>query len=249
MMLESQLIMKDYSLEDKVESIQEGDENLRNEIIEAYQPFIAKSVSAVCKRYIKDNDDEYSIGMIAFNDAIELYSRKKGASFLSFAQVIIKRKIIDYIRKENRRIVPLSLDQEQEEELGESTLEIAQAKKVYQLTEDSWYRKQEILELQKELKRYKISFKELVKISPKHKDARESAFQVAKQLTSDPALRTHVLNKKRIPIKKLLSKVSVSKKTLERNRKYILAIFIILTGDFMYLKDYLGEVSEWKKEL
>lgn len=248
-MLESQLVWKDYSLEDKVESIQDGDENLRNEIIRAYQPFIAKSVSAVCKRYIKSNDDEYSIGMIAFNDAIELYSKKKGASFLSFAQVIIKRKIIDYIRKENRRIIPLSLDQEQEEELGESALEVSQAKKIHQLKEDSWYRKQEILELQKELSRYKISFKELTKVSPKHKDARESAFLVAKQLIDDPELKAHVLNKKRIPIKKLLTKVSVSKKTLERNRKYILTIFIILTGDFMYLKEYLGEVSEWKKEL
>lgn len=247
-MLESQLIVKDYSLEDKVESIQDGDEHLRNEIIKAYQPFIAKSVSAVCKRYIKDNDDEYSIGMIAFNDAIELYSRKKGASFLSFAQVIIKRKIIDHIRKENRKKIPLSLDQERGEEIGENGLEIAQAKKVYQLKEDSWYRQQEILELQKELKRYKITFKELTKISPKHKDARESAFQVAKQLIDDPALKEHVLNKKRIPIKKLLTRVSVSKKTLERNRKYILAIFIILTGDFIYLKEYLGEVSEWKKE-
>lgn len=243
-MLESQLIDRDYTLEDQIETIQNGDQNLRNELIGAYQPFIAKCVSSVCKRYIRESDDEYSIGMIAFNDAIELYAREKGASFLSFAQVIIKRKIIDYLRKENRQNVSFSMDQQDEEELNENVLEIAEAKKIHKLQEDSWYRKQEILELSQQLSQYKISFKELTKLSPKHKDARQSAVKVAKQLTSDPDLQAYVLEKKRIPIKKLLSQVTVSKKTLERNRKYILAIFIILIGDYVYLKEYLEEVSE-----
>src|SRR5699024_7263528 len=124
--------------------------------------------------------------------------------------------------KENRQNVSFSMDQQDEEELNENVLEIAEAKKIHKLQEDSWYRKQEILELSQQLSQYKISFKELTKLSPKHKDARQSAVKVAKQLTSDPDLQAYVLEKKRIPIKKLLSQVTVSKKTLERNRKYIL---------------------------
>ncbi|WP_058308326.1 RNA polymerase sigma-I factor [Gracilibacillus massiliensis] len=242
-MLESQLIDRDYRLEDQIEYIQRGDEQLRNEIIKAYQPYIARCVSDVCKRYIKKNNDEFSVGMIAFNEAIQLYSKDKGASFLAFAQVIIKRKVIDYIRKEQRQYMYPSLDVSEEEEIEDSPLEISEAKKIFQLEQESWYRKQEILELSKQLKEYKISFNELTKISPKHRDARESAVFAAKQLVEDPSLYEYVCTKKRVPIKRLLNLVSVSKKTLERNRKYILTVFIILTGDYIYLREYLEGVD------
>ncbi|UOQ86681.1 RNA polymerase sigma-I factor [Gracilibacillus salinarum] len=242
-MLESQLIDREYRLEDDIERIQRGDERLRNEIIKAYQPFIAKCVSEVCKRYIKRQNDEFSVGMIAFNDAIGMYSREKGASFLAFAQVIIKRKVIDYIRKEQRQYMYPSLDANDDEELEETPIQISEAKKIFQLEQESWYRKQEIMELSKQLQDYKISFAELTVISPKHRDARESAVSAAKILVDDDTLKEYVLRKKRVPIKKLLKVVPVSKKTLERNRKYILTVFIILTGDYIYLREYLEGVD------
>ncbi|UOQ46743.1 RNA polymerase sigma-I factor [Gracilibacillus caseinilyticus] len=242
-MLESQLIDREYRLEDDIERIQRGDERLRNGIIKAYQPFIAKCVSEVCKRYIKRQNDEFSVGMIAFNDAIGMYSREKGASFLAFAQVIIKRKVIDYIRKEQRQYMYPSLDANDDEELEETPIQISEAKKIFQLEQESWYRKQEIMELSKQLRDYKISFGELTVISPKHRDARESAVSAAKVLVDDDSLKEYVLRKKRVPIKKLLKVVPVSKKTLERNRKYILTVFIILTGDYVYLREYLEGVD------
>ncbi|SFL41669.1 RNA polymerase sigma factor [Gracilibacillus orientalis] len=242
-MIESQLTDKEYRLEDQIELIQRGDDYLRNDIIKAYQPFIAKCVSDVCKRYIKHEHDEFSVGMIAFNEAIELYSREKGSSFLAFAQVIIKRKVIDYIRKEQRQYMYPALNMNDEEEIEESPLQISQAKKIFQLEQESWNRRQEILELSEQLKQFKISFRELTEISPKHQDARESAVYAAKQLINDSELKDYVLLKKRVPIKKLLKVVPVSKKTLERNRKYILTVFIILTGDYVYLKEYLEGVD------
>lgn len=181
--------------------------------------------------------------MIAFNDAIDLYSKEKGSSFLAFAKVIIKRKVIDHIRKEQRQYIYPSLNVSEEEELEDSPMEITEAKKIFQLNEESWYRKQEIIELAKHLKAYKISFQELTEISPKHRDARESAVFAAKQLVKDPILSEYVSIKKRVPIKKLLKVVPVSKKTLERNRKYILTVFIILTGEYQYIKEYLEGVD------
>lgn len=57
-----------------------------------------------------------------------------------------------------------------------------------------------------------------------------------------PEIRQYVMEKKRLPIKKILPLVDVSKKTIERNRKYILAVFVLLNEDFMYLKEYVKEV-------
>jgi RNA polymerase sigma factor len=52
----------------------EGDSNA---FIAQYQPFVRKVVSNVCKRYITEQDDAYSIGLFAFHQAIEKYSYKK----------------------------------------------------------------------------------------------------------------------------------------------------------------------------
>ena len=94
---------KKRTLEETVLLIQKGDKELQNQLIEQYKPFVAKTVSSVCKRYITENDDEFSIGLIAFNDAIEKYSTDKGSSLFAFAELVIKRKVIDYIRKEARQ--------------------------------------------------------------------------------------------------------------------------------------------------
>ncbi|WP_163971379.1 RNA polymerase sigma-I factor [Oceanobacillus halotolerans] len=236
--------LEEMKLHEMVFSAQQGDQGIQNYLLKTYQPFIAKCVSEVCKRYIDPKrDDEYSIGLFAFNEAILAFSPDKGSSFLSFAKLVIKRKVIDYIRQIKRYPVAVSIDEELEEERMNNPSEINAVREQYYQEQDAWYRKQEILDYQQKLRTYKLSLEELTKISPKHKDARKSAIQVAKQLFDDPELKEYVERKKKLPIKVLASKVDVSKKTLERNRKFILALFIVLNEDYVYLKDYLKGAS------
>ncbi|WP_226038245.1 RNA polymerase sigma factor SigI [Aquibacillus saliphilus] len=232
------------SLEQQVDLIQQGNQEIRNDLLKSYRPFIAKAVSEVCKRYIDPTrDDEFSIGLMAFDEAISSFSSEKGSSFLSFSRLVVKRKVIDYIRKEKNKTITLSLDESYDEEKIESSTEIMAAKASYKHQVDQWNRREEIIELERKLSEYKLSFEELTAISPKHKDARESAVKTARILFEDDQLREYVVKKKKIPIKTLIHHVDVSKKTLERNRKYILAMFIILSEDFVYLKDYLKGVG------
>ncbi|RDY70247.1 MULTISPECIES: RNA polymerase sigma factor SigI [Halobacillus] len=235
----------DPSLDEQVASAKQGDDDARNEMLKQYQPFIAKSVSEVCKRYIDPKkDDEFSIGLLAFNEAIQSYSCDKGSSFLSFARLVIKRKVIDYIRNEQRRVPVTSLDEDfHDEEQMENPLEISAAKEKFQLETEAWHRKEEIMEFQSQLQKYKLSFDELIDASPKHRDARESAVQVARLVYEDEFLCSQVIDKGRLPIKDLVDRVDVSKKTLERNRKFIIALVLILNGDYVYLKDYLKGVG------
>ncbi|MFC7062707.1 RNA polymerase sigma factor SigI [Halobacillus seohaensis] len=236
---------KDTSLDDKVAAAKEGDDEAKNEMLKQYQPFIAKSVSEVCKRYIDPaRDDEFSIGLLAFNEAIHAYSCDKGSSFLSFAKLVIKRKVIDYIRNEQKRPKVVSLDEDYvDDEQMENPSEVKAAKDRFVLETESWYRKEEILEFQKQLQKYNLTFEELTETSPKHVDARESAIQVARIVYADTNLRGQVLEKGRLPMKDLIQKVDVSKKTLERNRKFIIAMVLILAGDYVYLKEYLKGVG------
>ncbi|MEQ6388912.1 RNA polymerase sigma factor SigI [Bacillaceae bacterium S4-13-58] len=235
----------DNSLEEQVIAAQNGQSDITNHLLEKYRPFIAKTVSEVCKRFIDPNhDDEFSIGLIAFHEAIDAYSSEKGSSFLSFAKLVIKRKVIDYIRSEKKKVAVASIDHfYEDEDYSENPEEVKAANEQYRLQMEAMHRQEEIKDYQIKLKRYQLSFEELTKISPKHKDARESAIKVAKLLYQEESLRNYVFDKKKLPIKDLEAKVDVSKKTLERNRKYIIAIFIILCEDYLYLKDYLRGVG------
>ncbi|WHY87863.1 RNA polymerase sigma factor SigI [Neobacillus novalis] len=237
---------KKRTLEETVLLIQEGDRNLLNELIDAYKPFIAKTVSSVCKRYIYETDDEFSIGLIAFNEAIEKYSPERGSSLLSFSEIIIKRRVIDYIRKQTKnQYISIDLtDASSEEESAGTVIVNELSLDDYHKKRDEQLRKDEIHHFQALLTTFDLSFSDLVENSPKHADARKNAIIAAKMLVEDQELKKLLLEKKRLPIKQLEKMVNVSRKTIERNRKYIIAIALILSSDYVYMKDYIKGVLD-----
>jgi RNA polymerase sigma factor len=235
---------KKNTLEESVLLIQQGDRFLLNDIIDSYKPFIAKTVSSVCKRYIYETDDEFSIGLIAFNEAIEKYSPERGSSLLSFSEVLIKRRVIDYIRKQTK-FQHISLDitgANYEEESPGNVIVNELSLDYYHKKTDEQLRKEEIIHFQNLLKTFDLSFSDLVENSPKHADARKNAIVAAKMLVENQELKDLLFEKKRLPIKQLEQMVNVSRKTIERNRKYIIAIALILSNDYVYMKDYIKGV-------
>ena len=234
------------SLEEKINLIQQGDLTLQNELIDSYKPFIAKTVSSVCKRYIHESDDEFSIGLIAFNDAIQKYRSEKGNSLLSFSEVLIKRRVIDYIRSQSK-YQDLSFDihhQDDEVDRESNSIDAMLSIEDYKKKTDEELRREEILQFTSVIQQFDLSLKDLIEHSPKHADARKSAMIVAKILVENEQLKNILLNKRKLPIKQLESYVSISRKTIERNRKYIIAMSLILIGDYVYLKDYIKGVLE-----
>lgn len=232
---------KNKTLEELVLDVQNGDKELQNHLINEYKPFIAKTVSSVCKRYITETDDEFSIGLIAFNEAIEKYTPRKGSSLISFADVIIRRRVIDFIRSQSKHDnVPLQLTSEDEDNgARQPSMEDHISMELHEKNIDTLNRAEEISQFQELLSKFDLSVHELAEISPKHSDARENAMKVALELANRKDLMKFVLEKKRLPIKELEDLVQVSRKTIERNRKYIIAVSLILYGDFPYLKDYI----------
>lgn len=229
-------------LEERIFMIQKGDQGLREALLSDYQPFIKTVVSKVCKRYIDQTMDEYSIGLLAFNQAIDQYKKDQGSKFLSFADLVIRRRVIDYIRKEARRNQNEWLDQptiNEDEEMEESLVQQKAAMDVYQRELESENRVAEIEAYENELQKFEISFEALSQQSPKHADARENAKQVAWELANDPELAKSFLETKQLPIKELLNRVTCSRKTVERNRKYIIAITLIYMGQYPSLKAYI----------
>ncbi|MFC4618417.1 RNA polymerase sigma-I factor [Camelliibacillus cellulosilyticus] len=231
-----------YTLEDKIFQIQSGDERLRNRVIDSYQPFIKKVISKVCNRFIDHSMDEYSIGLFAFNEAINQYQEGQGSKFLTFADMVIRRRIIDFIRKESRQAKTVYMEQPEVDEEGqqeESYIEQRAALDHYEEQQRIEERLDQIESYQSLLLEYDITFKILSKHCPKHIDARENAKQVAKILVEDKKLANYLKEKKQLPIKELLQYVSCSRKTIERNRKYIIAVSLIYLGGYTALQPYI----------
>lgn len=229
--------------EQLVMEIQEGNTELRNQFITDYQPYVAKAASRFCKRYIDPaRDDEFAVGLAAFNEAIEQFSPQTGRSFLSFAETVIRRRLIDFLRKEQRftqQVPYTSFEVEDDDENIVNPVEIHQAIREYELQKDMEERGSEIMELNRVLEVFDIRFSDLVDAAPKHVDSRFSIARIGIQLSQDSGLMRILLEKRMLPIKELLEITTVSRKTLERNRKYIIAIAIIYNGPYPYLRDYL----------
>jgi len=56
----------------------------------------------------------------------------------------------------------------------------------------------------------------------------------------DAELLERIRAKKALPVKELTEKLGINRKMLERWRKYIIALVVILAGDYPYIKSYLN---------
>lgn len=223
--------------------IRQGDEKLREQFIAEYYPYIAKVTSRFSKRYIDpERDDEFSVALLAFNEAIDGFDSAMGRSFLGFAKTVMQRRLIDYARKEQRHLqsVPYSaFDTEGDDQTAYNALETKQAMDAHEASRTELERRAEIGELSAELAQYGITFMELVEHSPKHADSRAMLIDIACKLADTAAWMEVLTTTQRLPIKELMEACGVSRKTIERNRKYIIAIAIIKSGSYPYMNDYL----------
>ncbi len=218
------------------------DPELRNSIIRQYRPFILSSASESAKRYlVYGHDDEISIAMMAFNEAIDSYKDDKQISFLSFARNVIKRRLIDFYRKESRRDGEILVSDfvDEEEDRVVNTWEVQYAEDKHNEEQAASDRRDEIMQFTADLKKMGISLQEIVEVSPKHEDARLRAMEIAGVIAENPMLRQYLMEKKTIPIKKIEQMVDCSAKTIERQRKYIIAVTLVLMGDYHYLSEYI----------
>jgi RNA polymerase sigma factor len=210
----------------------------RDKLIEENKSFIFYTTQKVCKRRLNwENDDESSIALIAFNKACNTYSSNKG-EFLSYAKVIIRNSLIDFFRKNDTN--PYLIFDEEDTETNnyiDNTISL----KHYSVEVENSARLDEITELSKELKVYKLDFNTLVDSSPSHKDTRNTLLNIAFTCTKNESILNYLKNKKLLPVKEICLLTGSNKKMIEKWRKYILTLIIILSNsDYPYLRSYLN---------
>lgn len=220
--------MKDFQLEHDIEQAKNGNELVRHQLINRYKPYILNIVRHICKRVVSWSDEESSIGLIAFNRAIDTYDSEKGRTFISYAYFLMNRDLINYYHQKNKDNKILSLDYKSEgQESLITDIEIEQAMREYQVKVESTELVDEILELDQQLNEYSIGFEELESSSPKHRDTRESIHRIVHDFMEDKECMNELFRKKRFPTTLFVRKTGYHHKTFERYRKYIITLILI----------------------
>jgi RNA polymerase sigma factor len=222
-----------------------NNENSMNKLITQYENFILRCASSAARSYISKSDDEWSIALSAFTEAIKNYSAAKG-SFLNFAELVIRRRIIDFIRSKSRYALEVSVNpslfntdiQNEDEYFMQS--EIAQK---VSIVEDNSI-KMEITLVNEVFSEYGFSFMDLTECSPKSEKTKRSCAKVVAYLIRNPILTSEIKIKKQLPLNIIEKNTRVPRKLLERHRKYIIAAVEIISGDFPNLAGYMEYIRQ-----
>lgn len=226
-----------------LEPARKGDKQAREDLISTYTPLVLRVGSQVSGRYLTvGRDEEISVGLLALNEAIDRFDPSRGASFISFAELVIKRRLVDHYRRQRGQSeIPMSeLATEDDEGNLMLTVEHQQAMEAHARLSEAEERRHEIARYTKRLADFGIKFSDLVEVSPRHVDARERALAAARIVAAQPLLAEHLVTKRELPLKQLEQQVGVSRKTLERQRKFIIAVVLIMLEDFYYLRSYIA---------
>lgn len=221
--------MRDESIEKTLLLAQKGDPRIREMIIDLHRDFIARVSSKICNRFLTwNNDDELSIALVAFNEAIDGYDSCTGVAFQTFARQVIHHQLVDYFRKEAKhRHIPLLTEDDNEEF---STYDVEYSFNQYQEKQRQENFEEVIEYYISELASYKVTLDDLIKVCPKHRDSKETLMKVAHSLSKEPMLLEYLTKQKMLPIRELELLTGVKRKVLERGRKYLIALTLILSN-------------------
>lgn len=214
----------------------------RNAFITQNEKFIIGCASRFTKRYITKSDDEWSIALIAFSNAMDTYDSEKG-NFQSYARLLIERRLTDYIRSQAR----FAGEQSTEPYVFEGNVDEDGEHSAYQLhivratsTSDENLIRDEIAALNEILSEYDISFMDLTGCSPKAAKTRSACQEAIRYLRAQPLLVAQMRSSRLFPIKNITENTKVPRKILERHRKYIIAATEILCNDLPLLQEYIN---------
>lgn len=218
-----------------------NDSNAADALIADYMPFIRSETAKYLKRQPEPEDDELSIAMFAFYEAICSYSRLRGA-FLKYAALQIRSRLIDYYRREKKNRGQISLNAAADEDQSELMETIADPHDAYAEQDIREATQAEISELSAQMTDFGVSMTDIAENAPQQKRTLAICQKAVCYARSKPEILEDFLRTKRVPLAKLAEGAAVERKTLERHRKYLVAVLLICTNGYEILRGHIMQV-------
>lgn len=234
-------------------AVRDNSERL-NAFIKNNSKFIKQCAYKSVHKYVSDSDDEYAVALSAFHEAVRSFDETKGA-FSNFAQIVIKRRLLDHLEREYRHRPEISVEPHvMEGELNEDDddpIAFELKEKTASLSAEnsttatgSVTIKDEIEALGQTLEPYGFGFYDLVECSPTAQKTKISCAIAIRTLMDSPELMRSFRKTMTLPMKELSGKSAISRKILDRHRRYIIAAVEILSGDYPLLAEYMKFIKE-----
>jgi len=220
------------------------DKTYIEEFINEYESFILQTAHKTTGKYVTKSDDQWSVSLSAFNEAIKTYSYEKGG-FLFFAEMVIKRRLYDYIKKQSQHFQEVTVNPHMfESDSDEEDVALKQEvlNKIVIKPDDA--AKLEIEAISAILNEYGFSFFHLVSVSPKAMKTKTACAKAIAFISQNTLLVNEMRNSKNLPIKVIENNLHLPRKIMERHRKYIIAGVEIMAGNYPILSEYLKFVRE-----
>ena len=216
------------------------DSHAADQLISDYMPFIKSETAKFLNRPPDKSDDELSIAMFAFYESIRNYSKLRG-SFLKFAALQIKNRLIDNYRKEKRNKGQISLDvsDDDKQDLKDT---IRDEHDKYQENELREATQQEIAELSAQMQDFGVSMTDVAENSPRQRRTLEICQKAVQYARNNPEILEDFLRTKRVPLAKLAEGAKVERKSLERHRRYLVAVLLICTNGYEIMRGHIMQV-------
>ena len=211
------------------------DNAVLNRLINDYMPFLKKEISKA-PAFQMEFEDRLSIAMLVFVNCVRQYDENAGA-FIPFASACIRNRLIDEAQKlsrKNERIIPLYTAEDRESAV---LTDIAVQK--YEKEQERSSLAEEIDSLSCALEAYHITLDELAKVCPRQSRSRRQCVRLAKEIISDKDLKEHFFKTHRVPQSALAKRFGISEKTIEKHRKYIVTITLILSDHYPGIQPFL----------
>lgn len=225
----------------------QSDSQAADKFIRQYMGFIRAETAKFMHRIpVEGQDDELSIAMLAFYEALLSYNKLRG-NFLYYAGRGIKNRLIDFYRKEKRHLHLSSLDESSGEDEdgalidrlpdGEGNVSEHAARTATQ---------EEIQEFGNQLALFGLSFSDTADNCPKQERTLRACYQVLSFAKQTPELLDQLLQTKKLPVSELAKGSGVERKTIERHRKYLVTILLAYTNGYEIIRRHLHQVAPKK---
>ena len=205
---------------------------------------IIRLTSKILKKTVTKSDDEYSVALIAVSEALDKYDEDKG-DFWSYAAYVIKSRLYDMYRKEGRYAVEIAVSPEtfsgelDDEDTG-ADLKLKVRDRLSEGGADVENAlKDEIEAIRAELDEYGISFFDIDR-SPRTSSTRTMCARIIKTVFLPPPLVKALRKTKLFPAKDVMERdKGITRKFIDKYRKYLVTSTLILDGDYPLLTEYV----------
>lgn len=190
------------------------------------------------------HEDELSIAMLAFYEAVLAYEKSRGA-FLPYAARAIKNRLIDHYRTEKRHGNVISLHtplggEEDGGELLDTIPDTVDHAGDYVVRTAS---RREIQEFSEKLAQFGLAFSDVADNCPRQERTFAACRRVLDFARTQPELLKRVEDTGKLPMGELAAGSGTDKKTMERHRKYLVAILLAFTNGYEIIRGHLCQVG------